>query len=136
MKILPMANQYHYINKTENNISFSAYKHMGKSILSSGGIFVSAVAAAFLDAPQEDIVEISTVDNDSNLSKAAYDRLLDQITKHKNSNNATPVSREKYKTDYVPPQKEAISKPSYEEDKYINDYDYLTKRIYCYSDMM
>ena len=133
MKIQSITKENYSISNQQKNLPFKAYKPLGKVILTSGGIASAAIASAFLDAPQEDIVEVSTVKGDSEQSKAAYNKLIELITNLKN-NNVKPVSRDKYRIDYIEPKKSKSEEEHYEDPT--DSYDYLAKRIYCYSDMI
>ena len=132
MKIQPITTNYNSYNNQNNSLSFKEYKHLGKVILSSGGIALSAIAQAFMDARQIDIVEVSTVDNDVERSKVAYNRLMGAIKEHR-SNRVMPSSRERFEVGYVEPQRPKEEMPPYDP---VKDYEYWAKRIYCYSDMM
>ena len=132
MKIQPITNHYNSCNNQKNALSFNAYKPLGKVILTSGGIASSAIAAAFLDASKEDIIEVSTVQDNAEQSKHAYNKLMRLIAELK-LKNEKPTDREKYKVGYVEPKKPKIEDIIYDDPT--DDPDYLTKRIYCYSDM-
>ena len=131
MKIQPITNHYISCNYQKNALSFNAYKPLGKVILTSGGIASSAIAAAFLDASKEDIIEVTTVPNDADQSKYAYNKLMRLIAELK-LKNEKPTSREKYMVGYVEPEK---PKEDFCFKDPTDDPKYLTKRIYCYSDM-
>ena len=87
-------------NKNVQHPSFKAYKHLGNMILGSGGLAVAYLAKAFHDAPEADILEVSTVDGDKQASKDAYDRLKQFIEITKNDASVKQTERLRFTVEY------------------------------------
>ena len=147
MKIQPINQPVNnYSNNKYQHPSFQAYKHLGKVILTSEGIAAAYIAKAFQNSPEEDILEVSTVDGDIQASANAFEKLKQYIKEIKNDANAKPVNPERFSVDYKEPVKEPVEEEEEETNKFPglpdwvkNEEDeakYYTIRIYCNSDMM